>query len=335
VALPVHLQVEVTGACNLRCQMCLVAYREPVSRLSGSLRLEAFGGLLDAVPHLRSLTLQGLGEPLLAPALAEMIALAKVRGIETGFNTNGTLLDERHRRTILDLGVDWVHVSVDAADASVFESIRHGASYGRVVGNLRSLIRERRERRVPRVQLNAVLMRRTLAELSPLVRLAADLGVDRLWVQNLSHDLADTAGRAEFDAIRAFTAEESLWVAPSGAEDRDDVGTALLAAAELAARLGLDIRLPAAADREPATRTDIDELPCDWPWRSSYINHDGRVQPCCMLMGDARATMGNIHDAGGFAAVWNGAAYGEFRRRLLSPHPPDVCQGCAQYRGRF
>jgi radical SAM protein with 4Fe4S-binding SPASM domain len=115
----------------------------------------------------------------------------------------------------------------------------------------------------------------------------------------------------------------------------EDIATALHAAADLARQLGLDVRLPADAD-EPRTEEHIEgELPCDWPWRSAYINHDGRVQPCCMLMGDERGTMGNVHDSGGFPAVWNGPAYREFRRRLLSPHPPDVCSGCAQYRGRF
>jgi radical SAM protein with 4Fe4S-binding SPASM domain len=128
-------------------------------------------------------------------------------------------------------------------------------------------------------------------------------------------------------------------------------------AAELAERLGLDVRLPGTAaiageDAVPEPPTPqgaiaqgaiaqgadegaIDELPCDWPWRSSYVNHDGRVQPCCMLMGDDRATMGSLGAAGGFAAVWNGERYTEFRERLLSPAPPDVCRGCAYYRGHF
>jgi MoaA/NifB/PqqE/SkfB family radical SAM enzyme len=31
-ALPRHLQVEVSSACNLSCAMCLVRYRPPVNR---------------------------------------------------------------------------------------------------------------------------------------------------------------------------------------------------------------------------------------------------------------------------------------------------------------
>ena len=229
-------------------------------------------------------------------------------------------------------------MSVDAATPAVFEAIRPGASFERIVGNLRALVVERGSRRSPRVQLNSVLMRRTLGELAPLVRLAAELGVDRLWVQQLSHDLSDTTGRADFESLRAFTEHECLWSDEEGL-DRADVRRALLDAAQLAAsstsRSACQRSTPRWTrdrPRNPATRRC---LPCDWPWRSSYVNHDGRVQPCCMLMGDDRGTMGHSGAPGGFNAVWHGETYVEFRRRLLSPDPPEVCRGCAQYRRRF
>jgi MoaA/NifB/PqqE/SkfB family radical SAM enzyme len=231
---PQHLQVEVTAACNLRCRMCLVGHREPIDRVSGSMRPDAFANLVAGLPGLRSMTLQGLGEPLLAPGLRDMIAFAKGRGVEVGFNTNGTLLDRRHRQMLLELGVDWVHVSVDAATPEVFEGIRLRASFERIVGNLRALVVERGEHHSPRVQLNAVLMRRTLSQLGGLIRLAADLGVDRLWVQQLSHDLSDTAERPEFAALRAFTREECLWSGDDAAQQRD-VAAALEGAGRLAA----------------------------------------------------------------------------------------------------
>lgn len=53
---------------------------------------ERFRALLDELPEVEQVTLQGLGEPLLAPDLDEMIETATTRGIEVGFNTNGMLL---------------------------------------------------------------------------------------------------------------------------------------------------------------------------------------------------------------------------------------------------
>jgi radical SAM protein with 4Fe4S-binding SPASM domain len=327
--LPVELQVEVTAACNLRCRMCLVSYRKPVDRVRGSVGLDELRQLLDAVPSLERLTLQGLGEPLLAPDIEKLVREARDRGIEVGFNTNGVLLDERRASLLVGLGIDWVHVSLDAASERSFEAIRAGASFDRVVRNLRGLVELRSSwgARKPSIQLNAVLMRRTLRELIPLVRLASEIGVDRLWVQQLSHDLGDTEGDPAYAGMRRFVDDEILW--------GDDREVALVrhmigAARRLAGELGLDVRLP-----EPEqVAHPPGALPCDWPWRSSYVNHDGRVQPCCMVMGSERSTMGNALEEG-FENVWNGERYVEFRRRLLSDDPPEVCQGCAHYRGTF
>ena len=90
--LPTELQVEVTAACNLRCRMCLVRYRPPFNRVTGSMTAERFARLLDELPTVRRVTLQGLGEPLLAPDLFDMIRIARSRGVDVGFNTNATLL---------------------------------------------------------------------------------------------------------------------------------------------------------------------------------------------------------------------------------------------------
>jgi hypothetical protein len=35
------------------------------------------------------------------------------------------------------------------------------------------------------------------------------------------------------------------------------------------------------------------------------------------------------------AEIWNGAAYEEFRRRLDSDNPPEICRSCSVYRGTF
>jgi hypothetical protein len=37
----------------------------------------------------------------------------------------------------------------------------------------------------------------------------------------------------------------------------------------------------------------------------------------------------------GVAAVWNGEAFEDFRARLASDEPPEVCQSCSLYHGTF
>ncbi|NJP33941.1 radical SAM protein [Micromonospora thermarum] len=138
--LPTHLQLEVTSACNLRCVMCLVRYRPPVSKLAGAMRPELFHRLLREVPGLTRLTLQGLGEPLLSPYLMEMIEAAVTRRIAVGFNSNGTLLTGRRAADLVASGVDWLHVSLDGA------GLRGDALLG--LGVLQRVVGQLAERRV-------------------------------------------------------------------------------------------------------------------------------------------------------------------------------------------
>ena len=92
--LPRRLQVEVTGSCNLRCRMCIVRYRPTLGR-SASMSFATFRRLLDELPDVNEVVLQGIGEPLLAPDIFEMVEYCGRRGLDVGFNTNVTLLNRR------------------------------------------------------------------------------------------------------------------------------------------------------------------------------------------------------------------------------------------------
>jgi radical SAM protein with 4Fe4S-binding SPASM domain len=322
---PQELQIEVTAACNLRCRMCLVRYRPPRDRHEASLDFERFRALVDALPGLERVTLQGLGEPLMAPDLLAMLEYGRARGIRMGFNTNATLLTRAVAARLLHAAPDWLCVSVDGATAATYESIREGARLPRVANNVRGLVALMRERGLtkPDLSLVAVAMRRNVRELPALVRLAAEWGVPAVRVQNLAHTFSDCDPAGAYREIREFTAAEALW--------EGDAPDAVFAEARaLAERLGIALRLPELEDRTPRHGAPG----CDWPWRSAYVRHDGRVQPCCMLMGGDRAILGDLAEAS-FPHIWRSPDYEAFRAGLTGPNPPDVCRGCSMYRGVF
>jgi radical SAM protein with 4Fe4S-binding SPASM domain len=310
--------------------MCLVRYAPAVGRREGALSYEDFLELVDSLPGLKRLTLQGLGEPLLSPHLLDMIRYATARDVHVGFNTNGVLLTRPVARALVAAGTGHVHVSLDGASAATYEDVRHGTTHAprpgqfdRVVGNLRGLLRARGDGATPRVVLVFVAMRRNVGELEALVDLAADVGVDEVWVQNLSHVFSDTDPAGGYEAIRRYAESEALFADEATAT----AARAVFARAAARAREhGLDLRLP---DLE-ASATGW----CSWPWDGAYVTHRGAVQPCCMVMGSDRATLGRLGEQP-FPEIWRGAAYRRFRRALLSPEPPDVCAGCSQYRGLF
>jgi radical SAM protein with 4Fe4S-binding SPASM domain len=328
VPLPRELQVEVTAACNLRCQMCLVRYRPALDRHEASLDFERFRALVDALPGLERVTLQGLGEPLMAPDLFAMLAYGRARGIRMGFNTNATLLTGAMAERLLDAVPDWLCVSIDGATAATYESIRDGARFDRVARNVRRFVALMRARGAvkPDLSIVAVVMRRNVHELPALVRLAADWNVPALRVQNLSHSFSDCDPAGAYREIRDFAAAEALWQAPDPAAD-----AVFAEARALAGELGVALRLP---ELEPGAAPEPGAPGCDWPWRSAYVRHDGGVQPCCMLMGGDRAILGDL-GASSFDQIWQSPGYEAFRAALMTSNPPDVCRGCSMYRGVF
>jgi radical SAM protein with 4Fe4S-binding SPASM domain len=330
--LPAALQVEVTSACNLRCAMCLVRYRPPVNKVTGALSWQLYQRLLDDLPGLRRLTLQGLGEPLLSPYLLDMVRLAKRCGAAVGFNSNATLLTRKRADELVAAGLDWLHVSLDGARAATYEAIRDGADFDKVVANLSGLVAAKRAAGgdLPWIRVVFVAMRRNVGELPELVELMGRVGVQEVRVQNLAHDFADTPDDGPYREIRDYTAAESLWTGADRAAAAEAFGKARVAAD----RYGLQLRVPRLSPPPTGPAADGGAR-CTWPWDAAYVTSAGVVQPCCMVMGDDRVALGDLTERS-FPEIWAGPAYQEFRARLASPDdPPEVCRGCALYQQTF
>ncbi|MCK7499859.1 MAG: radical SAM protein [Comamonadaceae bacterium] len=138
--LPRFAQIEPVGRCNLQCRMCTVNHRgDAVAELP----LERYVAWLDEMPQLAELHLQGLGEPMLHPRFFEMVEIAVARGIRVSANTNLTLLTHERARRCAASGLAELSVSLDGASAPVYEAVRHGASFEKVLRNLDRLVAAR------------------------------------------------------------------------------------------------------------------------------------------------------------------------------------------------
>ena len=324
-ALPRFAQIEPVGRCNLACRMCTVNERADTV---AELPLQRFVELLDQMPELQQLHLQGLGEPMLHPQFFEMVALAAARGIEVSANTNLTLLTEKRAHACVTSGLASLSVSLDGASAEVYEAIRRKASFAKVLRNLKRLVDARDAAgSALQVRLVMVLMRANLHELPALVRLAHDHRVPELLVQRLSSDLGQPDLPSRYIPIRDYVTTAQL---------RDpDVAEAEAVFAEaraLAVQLGVRLHLPKL--RPPAATTPH----CDWPSTQLYITAAGELLPCCMVATADRASFGNVFDHAatpGLLARWHGEPAQAFRQALAEGAAPSVCQHCALYRGVF
>lgn len=83
--------VEITNVCNLSCAFCPKTKRE-----MRTMTADEFALVLDRLRgHVTYVYLHVMGEPLLHPQLARLMALAEARGMKICITTNGTLLRKR------------------------------------------------------------------------------------------------------------------------------------------------------------------------------------------------------------------------------------------------
>ncbi len=113
------IDFEVTNRCNADCYFCP---RDQTPH-QGLMSSEVFHQALDrareyrsAVAHLDSsdvtVSLCGLGEPLVNKHVAEWVGAVKGAGLRCGLSSNGGLLDERRGRAVLEAGLDQIMINV-------------------------------------------------------------------------------------------------------------------------------------------------------------------------------------------------------------------------------
>ena len=88
----------------------------------------------------------GRGEPMMNKLLPEMVAYAKTKGMmDVYFNTNATLLTSNTGIKLIQAGLDRFSISFEGTNAEVYEKYRVGASFERVLKNIKEFITLRDE----------------------------------------------------------------------------------------------------------------------------------------------------------------------------------------------
>jgi MoaA/NifB/PqqE/SkfB family radical SAM enzyme len=330
--LPTFLQIEPVGQCNLRCTMCSIQFREdgPPHGPPAFLEWETFVRVLEELPDLEELQLQGLGEPLMHPRFFDMVRYATDRGIRVSTNSNLTLMTAARAERCVQSGLEWLHVSLDGAHAETYERIRVRSHFDRVLTNMRGLLsaRERAGSSLPHLRLVMVIMRQNLDELPAVVRIAHEMSFEAMFVQHLCHEYQESTLPERYKPMRQFVDEQTLLH-----EDPRRVARAFGEARAVAHDLGVDLRLPN-VEQHPQSPPVKPPRRCDWPWRGAYLSYQGLAMPCCMVSTPDRINFGSTMDQG-FVATWQSQPYQRFREQLASDEPPTICRSCSLYSGAF
>lgn len=136
---PFMVELDPTSYCDLACPECVSKDLLNVTRFTHD-RLVAIASELVAI-GVKAVIFVGGGEPLVHPAIGEVLEICGRGGLKIGLITNGTLID-RHL-PVLAQYAEWVRVSVDAASGDTFNQFRPHVSgrnvFDRVIANMRAL----------------------------------------------------------------------------------------------------------------------------------------------------------------------------------------------------
>ena len=295
--LPMGMFIEPTNQCNFKCRFCPESFDDYTEKVGGRAHMsfelfERVVAQIKELGRLKVLRFYMLGEPLLHPDLVRMIKLAVDAGItdRTELTTNATALTADKSRALLESGLDYLRVSIYAAN------------------------QERNER----VTQSKIPIKRIYENVKTFRRLRDEAGKTApvLYVK-----MIDSCSGEENEAFLKMyqpIADECVLEKPmnwNGFENRDLLGTAYAGEAEKEA-LGARELYP------------FHKRVCPFPFYTAVINANGDVTACCVDW-NKKTCVGNVNEAT-FGEIWRGERAREFRRMHLDGrrHENESCRNC-------
>jgi glycosyltransferase involved in cell wall biosynthesis/MoaA/NifB/PqqE/SkfB family radical SAM enzyme len=318
--------------CNLHCIMCeehspfstLQAERKAAGRAHRLMPIElvrrviaeaASNGLREVIPST-------MGEPLLYEHFDEILELCQANGVKLNLTTNGTFPRRGARQwaeRIVPVTSD-VKISWNGATKETQERIMLGVRWEKVLDNVRTFIAVRDAHALAggnrcRVTFQLTFLETNVGELADIVRLAIDLGVDRVKGHHLW---------AHFEEIQPLSMRRE----PAALRRWNE---AVLAARAVAAERMLPNGKPLLLENifllDDSAREDLAPGgPCPFLGQEVWVSAEGRFNPCCAPDAQRRTLgeYGNLHEKG-LMEIWNGQ---EYQQLVKTYRNRSLCLGC-------
>lgn len=319
---PDTLHIEISNICNMTCEYCLL--RSSSSR-EKVMSLEMFELLKPFVKYVRGISLSGLAEPFLNKNAINILLEIKRLSPQCQVNvlSNATLLTEKLCEDLVDAKLDCFGFSLDGTDPELIDNIRKGGSLTGIIANIRMLngIKERRRLPYPVLYATTVLQSKNYHQLPNIIKLTADLGIERLDVNGLEPYTLDMLGNELWSSLKLY--KELIAIL-------DD---SKLAAKANNVNLRLASLIPRKASchevKKPVVLANGDVVPCAvLAYSRNYfftIDENGRINREDGTT--EKKCFGNIRDKS-IDEIWFSAGYVSFREQVLKGEYPRPCTNC-------
>lgn len=319
--------------CNLSCVMCeehsehsdlirrlyertgIKRRRMPFTMVREIMEQAVAMGVREVIPST-------MGEPLLYRQMDEVFALAAELGLKVNLTTNGTFPRksvEQWGAIIVPVTSD-VKISWNGATKGTAEAVMKGLKYEQALENVGRFVKVRDEHfertgYYCRLTLQLTFMQNNMHELPDIIRLAAELGVDRVKGHHLWAHFKEIEELGFKSSQQAIERWNGIVEAAKDAQDqfrRHDGSQVLLE--------NIEPLKPHAGHAVP------DDHECPFLEKELWVSATGTISPCC-APDEQRRTLGdfgNIQTVG-LAEVIAGEPYRELAKSYKSHQ---LCRTC-------
>lgn len=304
--LPYQMEVEPITRCFLKCRYCQVPFWE--RRKNPDMNLNTFIHIVEKLPQLLEIKIQGQGEPLLNKDFISMIKYAVERNILVRTYTNGVLLTEQKCKEIVDSGIFEIRISMDGASEKVVEKLRFGVNYQDLLNNIKCLLNVRGQRELPLINIWMVASKENFNEIPKLVELAYSLGVDGVKIQT---KLTAKPNEKVIEKVK----KESIDI------ESEQCKNIIKEAKEIARKLDFNLEI--------MHNTRNSNNPCWGVLNYACISVEGAILPCTKITDPSILNFGNILEES-FEKIFNSNEYTSFRKDVLECNIKDkeFCTTC-------
>ena len=312
---PTAIEVETTTVCNKRCIHCEHTHWSEKSR---HLPFDEFKYIADQFPNLKWTNLTGEGSSFLNKDYLKMLKYMKEKKVQVAVVDHFDDLTDEIAEGMISLGIDHVCVSIDGASPEVYNHIRVGCDFHRVVSHIDKFAAMKREMkaRIPAVVFRYVITSTNVEDMPKFIELIASIP-NRKYLGPGSY--------IEFTGLLEFPENEELKVATLPERIMKET------LAEMRKHQMIVVFSHSEVEKLPPSHRCL-------AWMEPYVMMGGDVVQCCaVLMSNKRPflrehSFGNVYERS-FPEIWNSERYRRFRHQVNQPNGkvPLMCSGCRSF----
>lgn len=312
---PRYVEIETTTICPRKCIMCEhTHWKDQEER---HLSIDEFKHIIDNFKGIRWVHLTGEGSSFTNPDYIKMLEYVKKKKICVYLVDTFDMVNEQILKKIIELQLEGVYLSIDAAKKSTYEEIRIGCSFDRVISNVKRFLELKKEMKsfLPEVNFRYIILKNNVNELPDFVKL----------VSSFESKYLGRGARLDFAANLEFPEVADLSV-------KKIQETILIETMKNANQFGINVFFShIEAEKNPSINQCL-------AWLEPYIIMGGYVMPCCsILMSNKRSvlrehSLGNVFKSS-MKEIWNSPRYKKFRNTVnnSSAKVPFLCSLCRAY----